>query len=89
MLRIWPCTTRTVKALWLIHVKHGNNILAYIHLLTYCIRYGFNSTPTTGSTLVGFNFFLHLLILCGNELLGFVIAMMHSTYKGIIANMDI
>lgn len=45
------------QSLWLIHVKHGNNILAYIHLLTYCIRYGFNSTPTTGSTLVGFNFF--------------------------------
>lgn len=40
----------TVKALWLIHVKHGNNIMAYIHLLTYCIRYGFNSTPTTCNT---------------------------------------
>ncbi len=61
----------------------------HFHLLTYCIRYGFNSTPTTGSSLVGFNFFLHLLILCGNELLGFVIAMMQSIYKGFIVNMNI
>lgn len=55
----------------------------------YCICYGFNSILIICSILVGFNFFFYLFILCGNELLGFVIVMMYSIYKGIIVNMDI
>ncbi len=64
-------------------------ILTYIHLFRTAFATDLTAPQPPAAPSVGFNFFLHLLILCGNELLGFVIAMMHSTYKGIIANMDI
>ncbi|GAJ66056.1 hypothetical protein MA13_contig00001-0178 [Edwardsiella piscicida] len=59
MLGIGPGTSRTVKAVWLIHVKQRNRLPAQIHLATQRIRYGLHRAPPTGGGAVRFYFGFH------------------------------